>query len=159
MSAQAYEFDGSAAIEHEAGPRFSVVEGGLAGVPVSARVAAARRPGRTQPCPQGAPRGHAVQGRSAWLGAIALLAAGALVAVAVSLGQSAARDARSASLLGAAPEQAVSVAPGDTLTSIAERQSGGEVDTYAVVDWIRERNGLEDADLVPGQILEVPVLG
>ncbi len=159
MSTQAYEFDGSAAIEHEAGPRFNVVEGGLAGVPVSGRNAGARRSGRPQSCLQGAPRGHAMQGRSAWLGAIALLAAGALVAVAVSLGQSAARDARSASLLGAAPEQAVSVAPGDTLTSIAERQSGGEVDTYAVVDWIRERNGLEDADLVPGQILEVPVLG
>ncbi|MEE8703674.1 MAG: LysM peptidoglycan-binding domain-containing protein [Olsenella sp.] len=158
MGAQAYEFNGSAAIAHEAGPRLSVIEGGLGSAASHAREEAPRRAGRPRAGLALATRTRA-QSRAAWASAVVLLAAGALVAVVISLGQSAARDARYASLLGSAPEQAVSVAPGDTLTSIAERHSGGSVDTRAVVDWIRERNGIEDAKLVPGQILEVPVLG
>ena len=49
----------------------------------------------------------------------------------------------------------VVVEPGDTLWSIAMSVADGE-DVRAVVDRIQELNGLEGADLVPGQVLQLP---
>ena len=47
------------------------------------------------------------------------------------------------------------VQPGDTLWSIA-RSVAGDVDVRVVVDEIQRLNGMEDAALVPGQVLELP---
>jgi nucleoid-associated protein YgaU len=49
----------------------------------------------------------------------------------------------------------VVVEPGDTLWSIAT-SLGGEGDVRAVIDEIQELNGLESAELVPGQTLRLP---
>ena len=49
----------------------------------------------------------------------------------------------------------VVVEPGDTLWSIAVSVAGGE-DVRVVIDRIQELNGLEGADLVPGQVLQLP---
>ncbi|GGS51057.1 LysM peptidoglycan-binding domain-containing protein [Actinokineospora fastidiosa] len=49
----------------------------------------------------------------------------------------------------------VYVAPGETLSDIARRSAPGS-DVAAVVDRIRELNGLPDAAVVPGQPLTVP---
>ena len=49
----------------------------------------------------------------------------------------------------------VVVEPGDTLWSIAASVAEEE-DVRAVVDRIQELNGLESADLVPGQVLQLP---
>ena len=54
-----------------------------------------------------------------------------------------------------AGESSVVVRPGDTLWSIAESLAPSS-DPRAVVDALQERNGLEGADLVPGQVLVVP---
>jgi nucleoid-associated protein YgaU len=51
--------------------------------------------------------------------------------------------------------QSVVVQPGDTLWSIAA-EAAGTGDVRAVVDRIQELNGLQDAVLVPGQVLELP---
>jgi LysM repeat protein len=48
------------------------------------------------------------------------------------------------------------VEPGDTLWSIATSVSGTDRDVRAVVDEIRQVNGLVGADLVPGQVLTLP---
>lgn len=50
----------------------------------------------------------------------------------------------------------VVVKPGDTLWGIAERVSDGQRDLRAVVDQIREINGLKSVVLRPGQTLKVP---
>jgi nucleoid-associated protein YgaU len=50
---------------------------------------------------------------------------------------------------------AVTVAPGDTLWSIATRVAP-DVDPRAEVAALQERNGLTDVNLVPGQVLRVP---
>lgn len=50
----------------------------------------------------------------------------------------------------------VVVKPGDTLWVIAQRASDGQRDIRAVVDQIREINGLESVMLRPGQTLKVP---
>ncbi|MGW5054413.1 LysM peptidoglycan-binding domain-containing protein [Actinokineospora sp. NPDC004072] len=50
----------------------------------------------------------------------------------------------------------VYVAPGESLSDIAARTAPGS-DTAAVVDRIRDLNGLADAGVVPGQPLVVPV--
>jgi nucleoid-associated protein YgaU len=52
------------------------------------------------------------------------------------------------------PEQSYSVKPGDTLWSIAERTFAG--DPREGVWKLRERNGLDSATIVPGQVLLVP---
>jgi nucleoid-associated protein YgaU len=49
----------------------------------------------------------------------------------------------------------VVVEPGDTLWSIAASVAGEE-DVRAVVLEIQERNHLEGAELVPGQVLQLP---
>jgi hypothetical protein len=49
----------------------------------------------------------------------------------------------------------VVVQPGDTLWSIASPVARG-TDVRAVVDRIRQLNGLQSADLVPGQVLQLP---
>jgi len=49
----------------------------------------------------------------------------------------------------------VTVAPGDTLWSIATRVAP-DVDPRAEVAALQERNGLTDVNLVPGQVLRVP---
>ena len=49
----------------------------------------------------------------------------------------------------------VVVQPGDTLWSIAESVADGN-DVRAVVDSIQELNALVGADLVPGQVLQLP---
>jgi nucleoid-associated protein YgaU len=51
--------------------------------------------------------------------------------------------------------QSVVVQPGDTLWSIATEAAGTD-DVREVVDRIQELNGLEDAVLIPGQVLELP---
>ena len=55
---------------------------------------------------------------------------------------------------GAAPERGYVVKPRDTLWSIAATHYGG--DPRAAVWRIRERNGLHDALLRPGQRLMLP---
>jgi nucleoid-associated protein YgaU len=55
---------------------------------------------------------------------------------------------------GPAPQQ-VTVAPGDTLWSIAT-QVAPDVDPRAEVAALQQRNGLTDVNLVPGQVLRVP---
>jgi nucleoid-associated protein YgaU len=61
----------------------------------------------------------------------------------------------SGSDLRLAGESTVVVQPGDTLWSIAVPVSRG-ADVRAVVDEIRQLNGLRGADLVPGQVLQLP---
>jgi nucleoid-associated protein YgaU len=51
--------------------------------------------------------------------------------------------------------QSVVVQPGDTLWSIAA-DVAGTGDVREVVDRIQELNGLQDAVLMPGQVLELP---
>jgi LysM repeat protein len=52
------------------------------------------------------------------------------------------------------PEQRYRVRPGDTLCSIAERTNAG--DPREGVRELRERNDLESAVIVPGQVLVLP---
>lgn len=52
------------------------------------------------------------------------------------------------------PERHYRVKPGDTLWSIAERTFVG--DPREGVWELRERNGLESATIVPGQVLVLP---
>jgi nucleoid-associated protein YgaU len=54
-----------------------------------------------------------------------------------------------------AGESSVVVQSGDTLWSIASAV-GGDGDVRVVVDEIQRLNGLESADLVPGQVLQLP---
>jgi nucleoid-associated protein YgaU len=55
-----------------------------------------------------------------------------------------------------AGEASVVVEQGDTLWSIAAAVAGEGDDVREVVGEIRERNGLRDASLVPGQVLVLP---
>lgn len=54
-----------------------------------------------------------------------------------------------------AGQSSVTVESGDTLWSIASSVSGTS-DVRAVIDRIRQLNGLRTADLVPGQVLQLP---
>jgi nucleoid-associated protein YgaU len=54
-----------------------------------------------------------------------------------------------------AGESSVVVESGDTLWSIATAVAGTD-DVRVVVDRIRQLNGLQSADLVPGQVLRLP---
>ena len=54
-----------------------------------------------------------------------------------------------------AGESSVVVQSGDTLWSIAASVADGD-DVRVVVDRIQELNGLEGAELAPGQVLELP---
>ena len=54
-----------------------------------------------------------------------------------------------------AGESSVVVRSGDTLWSIATSVAGGD-DVRMVVDRIQELNGLDAADVVPGQVLQLP---
>jgi LysM repeat protein len=49
----------------------------------------------------------------------------------------------------------VTVAPGDTLWSIAERVAPN-TDPRAEVAALQKRNGLTGVDLVPGEVLRIP---
>ena len=75
---------------------------------------------------------------------IALLALGALLLWALFAGETGAGG----------PERAYRVKPGDTLWSIAERSFAG--DPREGVWELQERNGLESAVIVPGQVLVLP---
>ncbi|MBE1578632.1 LysM peptidoglycan-binding domain-containing protein [Amycolatopsis roodepoortensis] len=128
-----------------------VVRGGRAEPlrpPARARVVAGRRPGvatASPACP--APRRLPLRWPS--LAAMALLVAGVVTGLGLFL----------AGVPGAAvPERTttVSVSAGDTLTELAARFAPGS-DTGAVVAKIKELNSLEDAVLVPGLPLTVPV--
>ena len=56
------------------------------------------------------------------------------------------------------PSVTVTVAPGDSLWSIAEREMPG-VDTREAVDRIEQLNGLSNASVPVGVVLEVPAGG
>ena len=75
---------------------------------------------------------------------IALLAIGALLLWALFAGETGAEG----------PERHYRVKPGDTLWSIAERSFAG--DPREGVWELRERNELESAVIVPGQVLVLP---
>lgn len=77
-------------------------------------------------------------------------------ALAMALLWAATSSARSDAATGAAARvRAVTVAPGDTLWSIASRVAPGR-DPRAEVAALQHRNHLSGADLVPGQQLRVP---
>ena len=78
------------------------------------------------------------------IGRIVLLAAAVLVLWALFAGETGASG----------PEQRYRVRPGDTLWSIAERTYAG--DPREGVWELRERNDLESAVIVPGQVLVLP---
>lgn len=85
------------------------------------------------------------------------VAGATLLSVTLALGVPAAAHA-----LRGAPVQVRPVAvhryvvqPGDTLWSIATRLQTGR-DPRQVVDAVARRNGLQDASLVPGQVLVLP---
>ncbi len=59
-------------------------------------------------------------------------------------------------LPASAQEQVVAVHAGDTLWSIAKKYGSGSDDLRYVIYMIQERNGLETADLKPGQKLIIP---
>ena len=160
MDTRVYEFDGSAAVKYEGERVFTVIEGGLGkgGKSVGFAAAAGELDGRGM-CSQASVSERVALTAGEWARMFALVVAGIVVAVAIACGQAAAREARVEQVLSSAECEVVTVMPGDTLTSIAERHSDGEVDTESVVNWIRERNGLESSSLVPGQVLEVPVFG
>jgi LysM repeat protein len=81
---------------------------------------------------------------SATLVRIVLVVAGVLLLWALFAGETGASG----------PEQRYSVRPGDTLWSIAERTYAG--DPREGVWELRERNDLESAVIVPGQVLVLP---
>jgi hypothetical protein len=81
---------------------------------------------------------------SSFLARVALLVVGALLLWALFAGETGAGG----------PERHYRVKPGDTLWSIAERSFSG--DPREGVWELRERNTLESALLVPGQVLVLP---
>lgn len=120
------------------------------------RSGAARRPAapvarQSQPYPGGVGHGRLRLTRRArrlaWVLALAVgVALGSWLAPAISGGDG---DLRLAGV------QSVVVKPGDTLWSIAADAAGSD-DVRAVVDRIQALNGLSDAVIVPGQVLELP---
>ncbi|MGI6755503.1 MAG: LysM peptidoglycan-binding domain-containing protein [Atopobiaceae bacterium] len=151
--ASKYVCEGSSAIAEEFQPAFRVYQGGKAtnlqalerNTRQNARAHAARV--------HAAPRAH----MSSSL-VLTMLAFGTLVLilVAVLLNNSLTRYDHTQQALDSAPTSAISVMPGDTLTSIADENTHGKVDTQSTIDWIRKKNNLSDALLVPGQIIIVP---
>lgn len=112
--------------------------------------------GPRRPGPAGAPEMHAAPGlrltrRARRLGVVLGLAVGVVVGSWVGSVVSDGGDG-----LRLAGESSVVVEPGDTLWSIAATVAGGGEDVREVVAKIRERNGLPDASLVPGQTLVLP---
>jgi nucleoid-associated protein YgaU len=97
-----------------------------------------------------APAGFRLTRRARRLAAVLTLAAG--VAIGSWLGPLISGGDGDLRLAGV---QSVVVQPGDTLWSIAS-EAAGTGDVRAVVDRIQELNGLRDAVLVPGQVLELP---
>lgn len=51
----------------------------------------------------------------------------------------------------------VAVEEGDTLWSMAEDHPIDGLTTQQCVRWVIDRNGLDDAVLTPGQVLELPL--
>lgn len=51
------------------------------------------------------------------------------------------------------------VRAGDSLWTIAETATAPGADVRAVIETIRELNGLDDSVIIPGQRLEVPIPG
>ncbi|SDZ07822.1 LysM domain-containing protein [Amycolatopsis xylanica] len=134
-----------AAPERVAPPRLRVRRlGETRRPPTRARVVAGRKAGAVAPC---APRRIAV--RWPWLVALA---------VAAGLGVTGLGVLANGVSPSAVPEQTatVSVAPGETLSDIAARFAPGS-ETGAVVDRIKQLNDLQDAAIVPGLPLTVPV--
>lgn len=88
--------------------------------------------------------------RARRLGAVLGLAVG--VALGSWVGSALSGDGEALRLVG---ESSVLVRQGDSLWSIAATVAGDE-DVREVVEEIRDLNGLDDASLVPGQVLELP---
>lgn len=111
--------------------------------PTRARVVAGRRVSAVAPC---APRRLAV--RWPWLVALAIVA---------GLGVTGLGALANGISPSAVPEQtvSVSVAPGETLSDIAARYAP-DSEPAAVIDRIKELNGLQDAVIVAGLPLTVP---
>jgi hypothetical protein len=112
--------------------------------PTRARVVAGRRSATVAPC---APRPMTT--RWPWLAGLAVAACLAITGLGLLAGGMATADVP-------AQTAVVSVAPGETLSDLAERFAPGS-DTGAVVERIKQLNLLEDATLVPGIPLTVPV--
>ncbi len=115
--------------------------------PTRARIVAGRRTAGVASQGCAAPRRLAI--RWPWLAALALLTCGIVTGLGLFM----------AGIPGAAvPERTttVSVSSGETLVDLAARFAPGS-DTGAVVARIKELNSLEDAVLVPGLPLTVPV--
>ena len=104
---------------------------------------------RRRPAP-GAPARLRMTRRARRLVVVLALAGG--VGVAAVTGSLLGSDSGGLHLAG---DERVVVESGDTLWSIAS-SVGGDADVRAVVDEIQRLNGLESADLVPGQVLLLP---
>lgn len=50
-----------------------------------------------------------------------------------------------------------SVKPGDTLWDIAKEYSSGKTDIRKYIHKIKRENGMDGADLMPGQVLNIPM--
>lgn len=129
-------FDGNAALEVASRSNLVLIEGGLRGRET-----------------------EAPSGRLTPRQALAFVAAGAVVVLALVVGSLAAEGRASAgyaSALSAAPERVVTVRPGDSLWSLAESSDPDGVPVSEVVSWAMERNGLTSAELSVGQRLVMP---
>jgi hypothetical protein len=112
--------------------------------PTRARVVVGRRSATVAPC---APRPMTT--RWPWLAGLAVAACLAITGLGLLAGGMATVEVP-------AQTAVVSVAPGETLSDLAARFAPGS-DTGAVVERIKQLNMLEDATLVPGIPLTVPV--
>ncbi|CAM4285456.1 LysM peptidoglycan-binding domain-containing protein [Paenibacillus alkaliterrae] len=66
-------------------------------------------------------------------------------------------DASSTTPAAASPqEQVITVSAGDTLWEIAKKYGNGSEDIRFVIYLIKDRNGLESVDIIPGQKLIIP---
>ncbi|MBE6469550.1 MAG: LysM peptidoglycan-binding domain-containing protein [Coriobacteriaceae bacterium] len=126
-------------------PRLTVIEGGKGSTAAAPAAAAPQRAAAPAAGPR--PTSHL---RIA--GALALTAA--LVAVVVTF--AVVRGAARANAIEAIVFEEVAVAPGDSLWSLAEAHPAEGLTTDDLVLLIQERNGLERAGLIPGQVVSVP---
>ena len=112
--------------------------------PTRARVVAGRRSATVAPC---GPRPMTT--RWPWLAGLAVAACLAITGLGLLAGGMATAEVPARTAV-------VSVAPGETLSDLATRFAPRS-DTGAVIDRIKQLNMLEDATLVPGIPLTVPV--
>ena len=79
-----------------------------------------------------------------------------VVGVAVTIGANALSAQKSAQALAGIQTQTVTVAPGDSLSSIADEHGVRGLDNAQMVDWLVSINGLSSSMLRVGQTLVVP---